>query len=209
MGTSYQNLLLIGEMAPLEKVVAMAATDGWLLPAGPGRVALLPREGDLDVADVAAPAKRLSAALGTPVLTNEVIDSDAVIMTVYQDGRAVHRYVSDEAMLVDWFIDDDGRAMFRIGEVEYPADAAHPTGPSGADPQVFAPFGVGAVDRERLAAVLRGETGDAERLRAEEQHRLILEVLHLDPSALTTAFRGFHEEDRADASRVQRDTTSA
>ncbi|GIF99082.1 hypothetical protein [Catellatospora citrea] len=202
MGISYQNLLLIGEMSQVRQAVTAAGADGWLVPAGPGRVALLPREGRCDVADVAVPAERLSTALGTPVLTNELIDSDVVVMTVYQDGRAVHRYVSDEAMLVDWFIDDDGVAMFRIGDVEYPADAAHPTGPSGADPQALARFGVGATDRARLAAVLRGESGHGERLRADEQHHLILELLHLDPGVLTMACRWFPGEDRADAVRV-------
>ncbi|GAA1398473.1 hypothetical protein [Catellatospora coxensis] len=205
MGTSYENLLLIGEPEQVRAAAVAAGSDGWLVPAGPGRVALLPREDRWDVADVAAPASRLSAALGTPALTNEVIDSDAVVMTVYQDGRAVHRYVSDEAVLVDWFIDDDGNAMFRIGDVEHPADAAHPTGPSGADPEVFAPFGVGVVDRERLAAVLRGEPVDGERLRADDQHHRIIEALHLDPVALTTAFRGFLDGDLPGAVRVRPD----
>lgn len=206
MGTSYQNLLLIGEPEQVRDAAVAAGTDGWLLPAGPGRVALLPREGRCDVADVATPAERLSTALGTPALTNEVIDSDAVVMTVHRDGRAVHRYVSDEAMLVDWFIDDDGDAGFRIGDVEYPADAAPPTGPSGADPQAFAPFGVGAVDPERLAAVLRGRTGAAGGLPADDQHHMILEVLHLDPNALTADFRGFRSEDLPGAVRVRPQT---
>lgn len=207
MGTSYQNLLLIGEPAQVRAAAVAAGTDGWLLPAGPGRVALLPREDRWDVADVATPARCLSAALGTPALANEVIDSDAVVLTVYEDGRAVHRYVSDEAMLVDWFIDDDGNPKFRIGDVEYPADAACPSGPSGADPDMFAPFGVGVVDSELLAAVLRGETADGERASADDQHYTIVAALHLDPRALTTAFRGFRDGELPGAVRVRQDVS--
>jgi hypothetical protein len=93
-------------------------------------------------------------------------------------------------MLVDWFIDDvDGSTKFRLDGVEYPSDAPSPTGPLGADPHGLAPFGVGEVDLDRLAAALRG--GDV-RVPAEAQHWMILEALNLDPRALTTAFRHAH-----------------
>jgi hypothetical protein len=110
-------------------------------------------------------------------------------MSAYHDGRLAHEYVSDQAMLVDWFIDDDGATKFRIGEVEYPADAPTPTGPSGAEPAALAPFGVAEVDLGRLGACLRGEFAGQERVSAEQQHRMILEALNLDPRGLTIAFR--------------------
>lgn len=182
--------------------------DGWLVPASPDRVALLPRGGDWDVADVGTLAKRLSAP-GALMVTNEVVDSDVVVITVHQGGQAVHRYVSDQTMLVDWLIDDDGDTKFRMDGVVYPADAEYPTGPSGADPQVLAPFGVGVVDLERLGAVLRGEIGETGRLRAEGQHWTIAEVLNLDPRALTTAFRWARHEHLPEAVRVRPNTPPA
>jgi hypothetical protein len=124
-----------------------------------------------------------------PALSNEVIDSDAVVMAAYRDGRLVHEYVSDQAMLVDWFVDDEGRSRFRLGDREYPGDAPTPTGAAGADPAALAPYGTGTVDLDRLGAALRGEFTGTGPVLAEFQHRLILKALNLDPRPLTTAFR--------------------
>jgi hypothetical protein len=84
-------------------------------------------------------------------------------------------------MLVDWFIDDDDTTKFRIGGVDYPAETPTPSGPSGADPAALAPFGAGDVDLDRLGACLRGEFLGRKPLFAEQQHRIILEAVNLDP----------------------------
>ncbi|MEU4477651.1 hypothetical protein AB0F68_06200 [Micromonospora sp. NPDC023966] len=206
MGTSYQNLLVIGELADVRGKVIAAGMNGWLVPAGPNRVVLLPREGEWDVADVDPLAKQLSADSDASVVTNEVVDSDAVVMTVYQEGRPVHRYVSDQSIFVDWFIDDEGDTKFRVNGVAYPADADCPTGPSGADPRVLAPFGAGPVDLERLGAILQGELNETGWRLAEQQHWAIAEALNLDPRALTAAFRWARHEDLPLAVRVRPET---
>jgi hypothetical protein len=188
VGTSYQTLLVIAEPATLRSAAHELGVDGWLVSTGPQRSAILPREGDGDYVDVRRLAKLLSSKVG-PALSNEVVDSDAVVMAAYRDGRLVHEYVSDQAMLVDWFIDDDGRSRFRIGDREYPADSPTPRGPAGADPGALAPYGIAPVDLDRLGAALRGEFAGAGPVFAEFQHRLILKALNLDPRPLTTAFR--------------------
>ena len=107
-------------------------------------------------------------------------------------------------MLVDWFIDDDGTTKFRIGDVEYPADAPYPRG-RGADAAMLAPFGVDPVDLDRLSGALLGEieVGGATRLRAEVQHDAILGAMNLDPRGLTTAFRWARLDDLPGAVRVK------
>ncbi|MDG6109886.1 hypothetical protein Daura_19265 [Dactylosporangium aurantiacum] len=177
--------------------------DAWVVRAAAGRVAVLPREEADGQADAEALAGALSATLRTPVLSSAVVDSDVVFMTVYRDGDRVHEYVSERAMLVDWFIDDDGAPGFRLGGVEYPADAQYPTGPGGAEPGVFAPLGAGPVDLDRLRVTLRGEFGADGKVFAEFQHRLIVKALNLDPAGLTTGFRWVRQEDLPGAVRVR------
>jgi hypothetical protein len=185
MGTTYQTLLVVGELPQVRSAVAAAGGDGLVMPVGVGRTAVILREGEWGWADVDG----IAARLGLPVLTHVVLDSDAVILTEYREGKRLHEYVSDQAVLVDWFVDDDGATKFRVGGVEYPEDAPSPKGPSGADPAVLAPFGTGNVDLERLGACLRGELGLGPFVMAEWQHRMILEALNLDPRCLMTAFR--------------------
>jgi hypothetical protein len=189
VGTSYQTLLVIGELSAVRDALAAAGVDGLVMPAGTGRTAVIPKEGAHGYVDPAAMARRVSGQAGFPALSNEVSDSDVVLMNTFRDGRRTHEYVSDQGMLVDWFIDDDGTTKFRIGDVEFPADAPHPDGPLGADAAMLAPFGLGPVDLDRLGAALRGEIGGGKRLSAETQHGAILSAMNLDPRGLTTAFR--------------------
>jgi hypothetical protein len=190
MGTSYESLLLVADLEDVQLAVAAAGATGLVMSAGAGRTAVIVREGPWDTAQVDALARRLATAHGWAALTSSVYDSDAVILRAYEDGGVVREFVSDQAVLVDWFIDDDGQTKFRFAGFVYPADAPSPSGPLGADPLVFAPFGVGDVDLERLGACLRGEYAAGEKLvLAEEQHWAILEALNLDPRGLTVAFR--------------------
>ncbi len=145
MGTSYQTLLLIGEQADLRAPLVDLDADGWLVPVGPQRVALLPREGDRGYADVHSMAHLLGARLEGPVLTNEVSTSDRIVMGVFEQGRLIHEYV---------------------------ADRSDPASAVGADPAAFVPFGVGQVDPHRLGAALRGEFEGGNQPPAEFQHWL-------------------------------------
>ncbi|MFB9414695.1 hypothetical protein [Dactylosporangium matsuzakiense] len=200
MGTSYQNVLVLGELADVVRALTDLGGDAWLLPAGPGRVAVLPRENAYGYADADAHARLLSAKLGTLAASNSVVDSDVVFIELYRNGEHFHSYVSEQEFLVDWFIDGAGAPRYRLGGVEYPADAPYPKGPGGADPAVFAPFGVGPVDLDRLGVALRGEGGDA--FLAEDLDHSIMEALHLDPAGLRTAFRWAAEEDLPGLVRV-------
>jgi hypothetical protein len=74
-----------------------------------------------------------------------------------------------------------------------------PSGSLGADPALFAPFGVGEVDTEQLGALLRGDrasdadgtpqVGTRPWLFEESRHVAILEILNLDPRPLIGGFR--------------------
>ncbi|GAB3852063.1 hypothetical protein ACFPIJ_53885 [Dactylosporangium cerinum] len=203
MGTSYQNLMVVGDLAAVVSALEGLGADAWVVPAAAGRVTVLPREDEYSYADADGLAQSLSATLRTSALSNVVFDSDVVSINVYRNGDLVHEYVSERAALVDWFINDDGAPGFRLDGVEYPGDAEYPTGPGGADPDVFAPLGVGPVDLGRLGVTLRGEFGTSERIFAEFQHRLIMKAMNLDPAGLTTAFRWVRQEELLGAARVK------
>jgi hypothetical protein len=194
MGTSYQTLLVVGGVAVVRDTLAAAGVDGLVVSAGPDRTAVIPQGDHRGYIDPAALARLVSGRTGRPALSNEVSDSDVVLMHAFRDGRLTHEYVSDESMLVDWFIDADGTTKFRIGDVEYPAEAPYPRGPRGADAAMLAPFGVAPVDLDRLGAALRGEFDGNERF-AEIQHNAILRAMNLDPRGLTAAFRSTRIDD--------------
>jgi hypothetical protein len=202
MGTSYQTLVVVGAVTAVKDAFAEAGIDGLVLAAGPGRTAVIPREGQHDYVNPARLAELVSARAGFAALSNDVSDSDVVLMHAFRNGRMVHEYISDQAMLVDWFIDDDGTTKFRMGGVEYPADAPHPRGPRGADPAALAPFGVDPIDPGRLGAALRGEFDGTGRVYAEFQHRLILKAMNLDPRGLTTSFRWATPDELPGAARI-------
>jgi len=208
MGTSYQTLLVAAALPAVVAELAAAGITGAALQAGPDRTAVLPREDDFGYADTERMGRWISRRFGHPTLGNVLIDSDVVVLCAFRAGEQIHQYVSEQSMLVDWFMDDQDRSRFRIGDVDQPEDAVPPTGPLGTDPDALAPFGVGEVDRERLRAALEGDVDrtlraaldgedpdwlrsalDATPIWAELQHRLILEALNLDPAGLTTAFR--------------------
>jgi hypothetical protein len=203
MGESYQTVLVVGELGQVKDVLAAADVDGLVMPAGAGRTAVIPKEGHSGYVDPANLAKLVSARAGFRALSNEVSDSDVLLMYAFHDGRLTHEYVSDQAMLVDWFIDDDGTTRFRLGDIEYPADASYPQGPRGADAAMFTPFGVAPLDLSRLGAALRGENEGGGRLSPEAQHVAILSALNLDPRSLTAAFRWTRVDDLPGAVRIK------
>ncbi|MEU0559541.1 hypothetical protein [Dactylosporangium sp. NPDC006015] len=188
MGTSYETMMVVGEFAGVVSALTDLDADAWVVPAAAGRVAVLPREGEHGVADVDGLARSVSARLRTPVVSHVVVDSDAVLITVYRDGDRIHEYVSDRAALAGRYTGDGSETGVRFG---------------GADPGVFAPFGVGSVDLDRLGVTLRGEFGTGTKVFAEFQHRLIVKAMNLDPAGLTTAFRWARQEDLPGAVRVK------
>jgi len=188
MGSSYQTMLVVGDLPAVRAALVQAGIDGLVMPAGPDRVAVMPREGDYDYADTRTIAQMISGRYGFATLSNRVYDSEVVYLDAYRDGHLWHAYLSDQSILVEWFLDDDGNPKFRFDGIEHPPEGPAPTGALGADPNALAPYGVGNIDLDRLAAALRGPDED-EYLMAEHQHWLILEALNLDPRGLTTAYR--------------------
>ncbi|MEV4278881.1 hypothetical protein [Actinoplanes xinjiangensis] len=193
MGTSYQTILVAAEFAATVQAVQGTGARAIVVPVAAERVAVIPEEGDWDVADLGPLAEDLSAALSRPVLATYVVDSDFVDCHVYRGGAPVHRYVSDQSMLVEWFEGDDGVIRPGIGGVAFPPGHALPEGALGADADAFAPFATAEPDLARIGAALRGQVApDRDRIRrqfAEAQHTAIIAALGLPPQALTVAYR--------------------
>jgi len=199
MGTSYETVLVVAEPSAVKAALTAGGVEARVASAGAGRTAVVPKEDRRGIAHAPELAASLNGA-GLPALSHWVFDSDVIVVRAYQGGQLVHEYVSNQEMLVDWFMDDDGAMRFRLGGVEYPADAPYPTGPDGADPAVLAPYGVGDVDLDRLGAALRG----GEDQMAERQHVRILEAMNLDPTWLTTAYRWVDPDEYSGGIRVAR-----
>jgi hypothetical protein len=206
VGTSYETVLVVADLPRVRAALEARKVDAWLMPAGADRTAVIPREGEYSYADPCRLAKTLSADLHTAALSNEVFDSDVVTLTAFRDGEQVHRFVSAQEIGLEWIVDDSGPATvvgFVLDGIEYSLDTVEaPSGPSGAEPEPLAAFGVGTVDRARLGAVLRGEFPEDERLFAEDWHAMILEAMNLDQRGLTIAFRWVRPADLAGVVRV-------
>jgi hypothetical protein len=197
MGTTYETMLVAADFAAVTNAVSATGRAAIVVPAAAERVTVLTRGGMRPLAEA------VSAQLRCPVLTSFVFDSDFIECFVYQDGRRVHRYVSEQEMMVQWFEDDDGVFKPEIDGTVYPADHPIPKGPLGADAVPFAAFAIGVPDLDNIDAALRGaiEPGGERRVMAEQQHWAIMEALKLpveqlaldqdhddvDPSKLPTA----------------------
>jgi hypothetical protein len=64
MGTSYQTLLVVAELAHVRAGVAAVGADGLVMPAGVGRTAVMVREDEWQVAEVGKLAAQLGRAYG-------------------------------------------------------------------------------------------------------------------------------------------------
>ncbi|MFI0894842.1 hypothetical protein [Streptomyces sp. NPDC020983] len=157
MGTSYEGVLVVAGVGPVRTALAEAGVRAIVAPVGVGRTAILPREGAHNVADVDELGCHLSGTCGFDVLVHSVYDSDLLSLYVYRGGECVHEYHSDTAFLGTAFEDDDGEMkLLSEGVLHDLDDPALPSGPRGAEPDVFAPFGTGDVDLDRLGGLLRG-----------------------------------------------------
>lgn len=191
MGTSYEGVLVVAGAEPVRTALARAEVTAIVAPVGVERTAILPREGAYHVAEVDDLARYLSGTCGFSVLVHSLYDSDLLSLYVYRGGECVHEYQSDRAFLGTPFEDEDNEMKVELGGVLYdPDDESLPSGPCGADPEVFVPFGTGDVAIDRLGALLRGEGLDEdEQAFAESRHWAVAEALNLQPAPLTAAYR--------------------
>ena len=191
MGTSYEGALVVAGVEEVRGALAAASLAAIVAPVGVGRTAVLPREDESMWADAWGLGQYLSGSCGFGVLVHSLYDSDLLSLYVYRDGEAVHVYHSEQAHQGRLFEDEDGEMRIELDGVLFAVDdPSLPSGPCGADPAVFAPFGTGDVDRDRLGALLRGEgLTEDEQIFAESRHWSIAEALNLQPAALTEAYR--------------------
>lgn len=195
MGTSYQTILASGGLAEIRTVLTDVDTEAYVTEVGERRWAVVPREDEESCyAEVDDLAQLITLRTREPAVTFNVFDSDVMTATLHVDGQEAHCYLSDRGWVSEYWDDDDNEVLAGFDGTIYPLDAPPQPGPSGADPAVFAPLGVGTVDIAALGAALRGEVplDDAPRLFAECQHRAILDALRLDPCPLTRPFRDAH-----------------
>ncbi|MBQ1073085.1 hypothetical protein KBX06_07905 [Micromonospora sp. C31] len=199
MGTSYQTILALGGLAQIRTVLTDVGTEAYVTRVGERRWAVVPREeeegGYAEVDDL---AQLITLRTREPAVAFDVFDSSVMRATLHVDGREAHCYLSDGGWVTEYWDDDDNEFLAGFDGTLHPVDAPPPPGPSGDDPAVFAPLGVGAVDPVALGAALRGEVpGDDEpRLFAECRHRAILDALRLDACPLTRPFRHAHLDHR-------------
>lgn len=194
MGTSYQGLLVVGDLDVVVGALADGGVTAYVAQAAPDRVAVIPKESlSRSYADVASIAVLLSGQHGLAVLVHEMYDSDLLSLWVYEHGVVTHEYVSDIAITGEVMETDEGFVQTIDGVTYAMDDPAAPSGPRGADPVKIAPFGVGVIDRDRLGRLL--VNGDDYAF-VEGWHRLIVEALNLDPEPLTVAYRWFERGDR-------------
>jgi hypothetical protein len=191
MGTSYEGVLVVAGVEQVRTAMLRAEVTAIVAPVGVERTALLPREGAYNIVDVDDLGRYLSGTCGFSVLAHCLYDSDLLSLYVYRGGECVHEYQSEMAYLGTPFEDDDGQLKVTLGGVVYDSEGESlPSGPCGADPEVFASFGNGDVDLDRLGALLRGEDLDEdEQVFAESRHWAVAEALNLQPAALTAAYR--------------------
>lgn len=175
MGTSYQTVLVMASVDQVRSALEVDGVEAVLVPVGAERTAVLPREGDYDVADSAGVAATLSADLEVDALNQVLVDSDVLILQIYRDGEPGFRYLSDPAIFAEY------------ADEPAPPEPADPAAEAVGAAEILAPFGAGHVNLAALAAALG--TKRVGRVFAEVVHHEILTALNLDPVGPATAFR--------------------
>jgi len=178
VGSSYQTILATGDLDTVRAAIADTPQAAVIRPVGPSRWAIIPEAED-GYAETEDLARYLSKATGEHAAAFDVFDSDVLVAKLFRAGAEYHEYLSDQEFLAEMWDDDGNEIMVDMLGREYAAGAEPPSGPFGADPAAFRPFGVGEVDEDRLFAALRGPES-----MAEQQHHDILTALHLDPGPL-------------------------
>jgi len=185
MGTSYEGLLVIGARAMVVEVLAAERLIAVVADVGPDRIAVIPDEDQLNGADHTDIAECLSRA-GGRVLAHAVADSDTLFMSVYDDGRLRHDYVSEMANIGTPQETDAGLIRVINGVAYTEDDPNAPRGPHGADPEPFLRFGIGDIDRHELRRLLRSAPNY---VFADDLHHDILTALNLATEPMTTSYR--------------------
>ena len=186
MGTSYEGLLVVGDLETVAGALAAGGVTAYVATVASGRMAVIPK-GDprWNVADVAPIAVLLSGGHGLPVLAHDMYDSDRLSLWIYEHGVITHEYVSDMASVGR--VEETSEEFVRtVDGVTYALDdPSAPRGPRGAAPDQLARFGVGTIDYVRLGELL---ASSRDWVFANEMHAAIAEVLNLDPGPLTVAY---------------------
>jgi hypothetical protein len=185
VGSSYEGLLVVGERDVVVDALADGGVTAFVVPAAPGRIAVIPKEEQAGgVADVATIAALLSGRHGLPVLVHDMYDSDLLSLWVYEQGVVVHEYISEMGHVGE--VEETNSGFVRVIDgVTYAPDDKGPVGPRGADPDKLVPFGVGTIDRERLGRLLKSAP---DWVYAHEMHVAIAMALNLAPDPLITDY---------------------
>jgi hypothetical protein len=176
MGSTYQTILATGELDDIRRAVDLYGRPASVTAVGEGRWAVVPQD-ENGYAETGPLAALLSQA--GHAATFEVHDSDVLTSIIYRDGAAVHEYLSDQANLIEVWDDDGNELMYDLLGRSYRPGETPPAGPSGADPDAFAPLAVEPFDRAALAAALAGPES-----MADHQHHSILHALNVTPGPL-------------------------
>jgi hypothetical protein len=201
MGTSYEGLLVVGDLETVAGALAEGGVTAYVATAAPGRIAVVPK-GDprWNVADVATIAVLLSDEHGLPVLAHGMYDSDVLALWIYENGVVTHEYISEMAHVGS--VEETEEGLTRtVDGVTYALDHPNaPRGPRGAAPDKLAAFGVGMIDHVRLGELL---VSARDWVFANEMHAAIAQALNLDPGPLMIAYHWVERGDvRLDAVHV-------
>jgi hypothetical protein len=180
MGRSYQTILAVAEEADVRRVVERDGRLVAVTPVGEGRWAVVPQDenGYAATFELAVLISRHGYAA-----TFEVLDSDALAATIYRNGKNVHEYVSNQAVLIETQDENGEEIVLDMLWNSHPADYTPPRGPAGADPDAFAPLGIEPIDRAELAEALNDWT-----TMGDSVHHAVLHALNLEPGPLQRTY---------------------
>jgi hypothetical protein len=184
MGSTYQTALAVGELADIQEFLDRMGIEALTEAVGPRRWAVVPKETENGRAETEKVARRLSTLAGGLAAAFQVHDSDALTAQLFRDGEQFHSYLSNRAVLMEWYDDDDNEILINLLGEPWTGDEPPPEEAIGGNADLFAPLGAGEIDLDALGRSLVDTKQFAER-----QHAAILRALNLRPDPLTEAYR--------------------
>ncbi|SDT39841.1 hypothetical protein [Actinoplanes derwentensis] len=183
MSLAYESVLVLGPYLKLRSVLARHRKRAVVIEVGVDRWVVVPEPvwHRMEITDNLA--RLFGEATESWTAAFQVSsEPDQYTVVIQHSGRRFHLYHSEQGHTFTNRNEDDEPIVIDVRGRRYRPGDPRPTGPYGADPEMFLPLAAGPVDRAGLAAVLTGTAEPATR------HLGVLHHLGIDPGPLRMTF---------------------
>ncbi|GAA1609485.1 hypothetical protein [Actinoplanes couchii] len=183
MPLAYESVLVLGPYLKLRSVLARQRKRAVIIELGTDRWVVVPEPVWHRMEITGRLSEQLGEATGSWTAAFQVSsDPDQYTVLIQHGGSRFHLYHSEQGHTFTNTDENGETVLFDVRLRQFRPGEPRPTGPYGADPEMFRPLAAGPVDVPGLTAVLTGSDQPAVR------HLGVLRHLGIDPGPLRMTF---------------------